>query len=252
MSSKPRKRKMKRTDTFIRNQYEKTYGEKMGETIKRLNKVIDRRDKRIESLRDQIKELNLQEGKKARSVEVKLNREIRKRETIIRNLKKKHEDFRGRTMKKARSIIYKTRYKEYEPDKEVVRLEERIEDASKVHVQDREIYEVMMKSNRFVEEYNEINGTRLDILSYLILLSLSFFNNPRGVMATTIQIKGQSPHKIRTGLNRLSKTGLVKKKSVWYRITFLGETFLKDVRNLISYGNSEVINLIKETENKND
>lgn len=243
-----KKRKMRRTATYIRNQHKDTYGEKVNSTIVKLRKTIDRRDKRIDNLLEKIKELKKQEGKKARSVEVKLNREVRKRETIIRNLKKKHEDFRNRTMKKARSIIYKTRYKEYEPDKEVLNLEERIKGASEVHVKDREVYEIMMKSNRFVEEYNDRNGTRLDTLSYLLLLSLSFFDNPRGVMATTIKIRGVSDHKIRTGLNRLSKIGLVNKKSVWYRLTFLGETFLKDVRNMITFGKSEVLTLIKEKE----
>lgn len=241
-----KKRKARRTADRIKKEYELNQGESMKTTLQRLRNNVAYKNKRIGALNERIKELEEEKRKEVSEVSKVKNREIRKRETIIRNLNKKAQEKREREGRKfKRSIIYKNRWKEFEPSASVLSLKKNIQKVSSISKSRIEIFEIIQKISCYIDNYNKENGTNLTIESVVALITFYLIDDVRGVMVTSHNFYGLSPHKTRKVINDLVKADLVTKKSVWYNVNLRGGIFIDNLEEYLNKGSSEVLKIIK-------
>ena len=244
--AKPKKRKARRTKERIEREHQRrNHGETMRDSLERLRNLVKARDKTVERLRRENRELRENEGKEVRKMEVLKNREIRKRETIIRNQKKKMDKLSKKKWRRPK-VVYRNRWKEFEPSSSVLSLKKSIENASQVPRPTSDLFEILQKIGLFIEEFNTENETKLSLEHFVLLAGTHLIGDVRGVYSTRIKLYNNSPHKIRKAFNELVKAGLMKKDSVFYNTNALGIKFLTDLSNRVSYGTSEIIKLLEE------
>lgn len=239
---------MRRTSKRLKEEYELNKGEQMSVSLSRLRETVRRRDKRVEDLLQRIKDLKEQHSKEIHQLGILHRREIRKSETRERNQKKKVQEWKKRN--KIKRVKTRVRWKTYEPSEEIRKLEESVEKASKVSRRVKDFFEMSQKVDFFIDNKNKENGSDLTRESLIILMTLEFIDDVRGVPATRPLLYNTSPYKLRENMNMLVREGYLVKDSIWYRISFSGKELIKDAINYISYGSSEIIKVIKHEEDK--
>lgn len=248
---KPKRRKMKRKASRYKQEYLEKTGFTYEATIKKLRMQVNNKNNRIKVLEDRIRQLKENEGKVVHNLGILHRRELRKLETKLNNVKKTYEDFKDRKGKKHRSIVYKYRYKTYEHPRQVKKFEETCINLSEQRNNSYiEMFELIVKVLRKLEDYNKEHETELTLTHYLVLLNLFFVKESvAGVTPPKIILPQHSPHNIRKAVNYLADVGLIIRVSkTRFKINMLGEDLLKDIKNFDSFGKSEVVEAIKSME----
>lgn len=241
-----KKRPMRRRQERAKQELEKNWGVSYRKRVARLSRTIYKRNDRIKVLLGRIERLKEDYGKLEHRLGILHRREIRKLETKLRNLQNKFDDFKERKGQRNRTVIYRKKYTHYEPtakiksfEKYCLGIKDETEELYITH------FERFMKVYEYLKRYNEENDAELTLNHYLILLYLLFAKTGLGVTAPKVTIPTLSPHTVRKSLNYLVELSLADKNKLRFRITLLGEAFLKDVKNLNSFGKSEIIELAK-------
>lgn len=255
-----KRRRMRRRLSRRKKEYETRTGVDFSKTTNILRCRLRRRDEKIEKHEQEIRDLKAKHKKELRVQEVALNKKIRMTNTKLRQLQQKFDAFRERKGYRHRTVVWKRKFQKYDIPTNIKTFEEKIGTLScdlGRNETNIESFERIVKTLEYIEEvHNKENPThKLTLTHYILLLNLLFLrlDNGLGVTAPKIQIPSLSQHQIRTSLNHLVDIKMLDKRKLKFRITLMGEDFLKKVKHHITKKKESVfietlkLNILGET-----